>query len=106
MTILVWIDPGRPDKIRLSLHLIPSTSWAVEKFDPAQVQETQVNGQHAIWAVGPYPLRLRNNDLDFMRLIAGRVLIWKDGEITYRLETDQSLEEAIKVAESLQPLKP
>ena len=106
MTILVWIDPGRPDKIRLSLHLIPSTSWAVEKFDPAQVQETQVNGQHAIWAVGPYPLRLRNNDLDFMRLIAGHVLIWKDGEITYRLETDQGLEEAIKVAESLQPLKP
>jgi hypothetical protein len=106
MTILVWINPGRPDKIAMSLHLIPPTSWAIDKFDPAEVQETQVDGQRAIWAVGPYPLRLRNNDLEFTRLIAGHVLIWKDDEITYRLETDQSLEEAIQIAESLQPFKP
>jgi hypothetical protein len=105
MTILVWIDPDRPDKIAMSLHLIPPTSWAIDKFDPAEVQETQVDGQHAIWAVGPYPLRMRNNDLEFTRLIAGHVLIWTENEITYRLETELSLEEAIKIAESLVPLR-
>jgi hypothetical protein len=41
-----------------------------------------------------------------MRLIDGHVLIWTDGNLTYRLETDLSLEEALKVAESLQPVKP
>ena len=106
MTILVWIDPQQPTQVLMSLHLIPPGSWAIDKFDPAEVQETRVNGQRAIWAVGPYPLRLRNNDLQYMRLIEGHVLIWTDGILTYRLETDLSLEEAIKIAESLQPIKP
>jgi hypothetical protein len=34
-------------------------------------------------------------------LIEGHVLIWTEGEITYRLETDMPLEEAVRVAESL-----
>jgi len=106
MTILVWIDPQQPDRVLMSLHMIPPGSWAIDKFDPAQVQETTVNGRSAIWAVGPYPLRLRNSDLQFMRLIDGRVLVWTDGDITYRLETKLDLAEALKIAESLQPVKP
>lgn len=106
MTILVWIDPQQPEKVRMSLHLVPTGSWAIDKMNPAVVQETQVNGQPAAWAVGPYPLRLSNRDLQFERLIQGHVLIWRDGSLTYRLETDLSLEEAIKVAESLQPIRP
>jgi hypothetical protein len=106
MTILVWIDPQKPTQVLMSLHLIPPTSWAIDKFDPALVQDTTVNGQPAIWAVGPYPLRLRNNDLQYTRLIEGHVLIWTDGNLTYRLETDLSLQEALKIAESLEPIKP
>jgi hypothetical protein len=105
MTILVWVDPQQPDQISMSLHFVPAGSWAIDKMNPALVQETTVNGQRAIWAIGPYPLRLYNGDLEFMRLIDGHVLIWADGEITYRLETDLSLEEAIKIAESLEPIR-
>jgi hypothetical protein len=106
MTILVWIDPQKPSQVLMSLHLIPAGSWAIDKFDPALVQETRVNGQRAIWAVGPYPLRLRNSDLQYMRLIEGHVLIWTDGDLTYRLETESSVEDAIRVAESLKPIQP
>jgi hypothetical protein len=105
MTVLVWIEAQQPDEIRMSLHIIPPSSWAVEKMDPALVQETTVNGQRAIWAVGPYPLRFSSGNLDFVRMIDGHVLIWTDGEITYRLETKLSLEEAIRVAESLEPIR-
>ena len=105
MTILVWIDPQQPDQVLMSLHIIPPTSWAIDKFDPALVEDTTVNGQSAIWAVGPYPLRLRSGDVQYMRLIEGHVLIWKDGDLTYRLETDLSLEEAVKIAESLKPIR-
>jgi hypothetical protein len=105
MTVLVWIEPQQPDEIRMSLHIIPPSSWAVEKMDPALVQETTVNGRRAIWAVGPYPLRFSDGNLDFVRMIDGRVLIWMEGEITYRLESKLSLEEAIKVAESLKPIR-
>jgi len=105
MTILVWINPQQSDEVLMSLHIVPPGSWAIEKVNPALVQETSVNGQRAIWAVGPYPLRFSNGNLDFVRMIDGHVLIWTDGDITYRLETKLSLEEAIKVAESLEPIR-
>jgi hypothetical protein len=104
MTILVWIDPERPTEVLMSLHLIPPGSWAVDKMNPARVQDTNVSGNRAIWAVGPYPVRFSNGNMDFVRLINGHVLIWTDGEVTYRLETSVTLEEAIKVAESLEPI--
>jgi len=49
-------------------------------------------------------LRMRGGDLEFTRLIEGHVLIWTMGDVTYRLETELSLEEAIKIAESLEPI--
>lgn len=104
MTILIWIDPEHPAQVLMSLHMIPAGSWAVEKMAPERVQETTVNGQDAVWAVGPYPVRFSNGDLDFVRLVDGHVLIWTDGEITYRLETRLELEEAIRVAQSLKPV--
>jgi hypothetical protein len=104
MTILVWIDPQQPSQVLMSLHMIPRGSWAAEKMNPALVQETTVNGQRAVWAVGPYPIRFSDGDLDFARLIDGHVLIWTDGTITYRLETQLDLEEAIRVAESLEAI--
>ena len=104
MTVLVWFDPQQPKNILMSLHMIPSGSWAVGKMEPEVIQETNVNDQRAIWAVGPYPLILSNGDTQFMRMIDGHVLIWADGDVTYRLETDLSLEEALQIAESLEPI--
>jgi len=104
ITILVWLDPRDPEKVLMSLHFIPEGSWAIHKSEPVTIQETFVNGQGAVWAVGPYPLRLSNGDLEFMRLIEGHVLIWAVEDVTYRLETALPFVEALKVAESLQPL--
>jgi len=102
MTILVWLDPQNSESVLMSLHFVPDGSWAIEKVRPTTLEETTVNGVRAIWAVGPYPLRFTNGDLDFTRIVHGNVLIWADGTITYRLETNMSLEEAIQIAESLQ----
>lgn len=105
VTFLIWTDPQQPDEILMSLHMIPPGSWAVDKMDPARIEETTVNGQRAVWAVGPYPIQFSNGNLDFIRLIDGHVLIWTDGRITYRLETEVDMEEAIRIAESLEPLR-
>lgn len=104
MTILVWLDPQQPGNIRMSLHFLPAGSWAIKKIDPVVVQETQVNGDYAIWTTGPYPLRLQNGDIQFLRMVEGHVLIWEEGRVTYRLETDLLLDEALKIAESLESL--
>ena len=103
MTILVWLNPQNPETVLMSLHFIPDGSWAITKVSPTLIEETTVDGVRAIWAVGPYPLRFTNGDLDFTRIVDGNVLIWADDTLTYRLETNMSLEEALKVAESLVP---
>lgn len=104
MLVLVWMEPDRPDKVRLSLDEIAQGSWTLEKFEPRIIQETTVNGQHAVWAEGPYMLQITNQNYELKRLVGGRVLIWTQDNITYRLETDLSLDEAIKIAESLKPV--
>jgi uncharacterized protein DUF4367 len=104
MVILVWLDPQASDQVLMSLHFIPNGSWMLEKYEPKVTQETKVNDQRAIWTEGPYPLLLRNGNVTWDRLVEGHVLIWTDGNITYRLETNLSLEEAVKIAESLKPM--
>jgi hypothetical protein len=100
MVILVWLDASGKKPL-LSLHEIAPGAITLTKMEPQVILETQVNGQYAVWATGPYVLELRNGDRDVRRLVAGDALIWKAGEITYRLETQLPLEEALKIAESL-----
>ena len=102
MVIMVWLDVQQPDRIQMSLHLIEEGSWTIEKYHPEVIQETKVNGLLAIWTAGDYPLLARNADIQVTRLINGHVLIWEENKITYRLETDLELDEAIRIAESLQ----
>jgi hypothetical protein len=104
MTILVWLDPQNPDQVLMSLHFLPAGSWAIKKMEPQVVEETTVNGERALWTTGPYPMMVANGDIRYMRMITGHVLIWSKELITYRLETDLPLEEAVKIAESLQPV--
>lgn len=103
VVILVWLDPTRADGVRLSLHLL-SDGAMVYKMPPQVLAETSVHGQHAIWTEGPYLIEVKQGnqtEWTMRRLITGHVLIWAEGDVTYRLETDQELTEAVKIAESL-----
>jgi hypothetical protein len=102
--ILVWLEPDRPERVRLSLHQLGRGIMA-EKGNPGRIEETTVNGQRAIWAEGPYMLQFRRGnqvEFDLRRLVDGHVLIWTEDDMTYRLETDLPLAEAVRVAESLE----
>jgi hypothetical protein len=106
MLILIWLDPTNPKRVRLSLHTIAPGSWGIDKLRPKVIQQITVNGQPGVWTEGPYFLQLHNGDFEVVRLIAGHVLIWTQDKLTYRLETDLSLEEATRIAESLAPIPP
>jgi hypothetical protein len=101
MVILVWTDPADPEKARLSLHEIGPGSILVKKFEPRVIQESRVNGHYAVWAEGPYLVQLTNGSIEFRQMVEGNTLIWEENDITYRLASNLSLEEAIKIAESL-----
>jgi hypothetical protein len=101
MVILVWLSPADPHTVRMSLHEIGPHSVVLKKMDTKVVQETSVGGRYALWTTGPYMVQVIGDNFDFVRLVDGHVLIWAMGDITYRLETGLSLEEAVKIAESL-----
>lgn len=101
MVILAWTDPADPQKARLSLHQIGPGSIMLGKFEPLVVQETQVNGEYAVWAKGPYLIQLTNRDYKYRRTVEGNTLIWEEDGITYRLESNLALEETSRIAESL-----
>lgn len=101
--VLVWLDSDQPERVRLSLHQLGPGTYAT-KGEPQVIEETTVNGQPAYWTTGPYLLEIRQGnrtEFDIRRLVEGHVLLWVEGEITYRLETDLGLEEAVRIAESL-----
>jgi hypothetical protein len=100
---LVWTDPARPDRVRLALFEMASGVF-LQKSNAHIVAETAVSGNRAIWTEGPYLVEVVRDgqvDYDTRRLVTGHVLIWTEGSITYRLETELSLDEAVRIAESL-----
>ena len=102
MVILVWSAPQDPESAQMSLHIIQESEGVLfNKQEPAVIRQTAVHGQRAYWTEGPYILELGGQG-QFRQLIEGKVLIWMEGELTYRLESALSLEEAVKVAESLE----
>jgi hypothetical protein len=101
--VLVWMDRTQPERVRMSLHELGPDTFA-EKLQPPVVQETAVNGQRAVWTEGPYLLQFSRGGqrvYDAQRLIKGHTLVWMQGNITYRLEIDSSVSEAVRIAESL-----
>jgi hypothetical protein len=110
LLVLVWLDPQRRDGIRMSLHILTSSLGAQKgaiggKTGVKLINETTVNGQWALWLNGPHLLAIRTPqgqpDYTIRRLVEGNVLLWTDGQLTYRLESDLELDEAVRVAESL-----
>lgn len=100
--LLVWMDPDELDSIRIDLLLMGPGTFA-EKGQVAVIEETAVNGQPAVWTQGPHFLHLGGSRYQNVPLVtAGNILVWEQDGITYRLESDLTLEEAVKVAESLE----
>lgn len=101
--ILVWREPADPSRTRLALYILSDDAFA-QKIDVRVLEETTVGGRRAVWASGPYVLQLGEpgNPMAIRRLVEGNTLIWEDGGLTYRLETRLPLEEAVRIAESLQ----
>jgi len=74
-----------------------------------EVEMTSINGSTAYWiedgilTVAPVEgLMLDPPGMDSRR--SGNVLIWSDGDVTYRLETDLPINDAVRIAGSLAPV--
>jgi hypothetical protein len=78
---------------------------AFDKFvSPDQIREVQVGRARGLWIEGPHTIvwikPSGDRIADGVRL-AGNVLLWERGEVTLRLESSLSMDEAIRIAESV-----
>ena len=101
VVIMVWTEPGSPEKVQLVLYQIGEGEDVFLKRLLQDVRETYVNGEWALWTTGPYLLTTTGGQVEERRIVQGHTLIWSADRLTYRLETDLPLEEARKMAESL-----
>ena len=99
---LVWFDAAAPEQIKAMLWHINLPLYSTKWIYINQMQEVTVNGLPAFGLTGPHQLQLLGNPTAPPRLVTNTVLIWTDGDMTYRLEGDFTLEEAVRLAESLQ----
>lgn len=106
--ILIWLDPAAPERPLLSLHILTSAVFVQKTVlgdETERLAETRVRGSPALWVRGPHLLqvgRQGRGELEQVRIVDGNTLIWTDAELTYRLETRLPLEEALRIAESLE----
>lgn len=98
--ILIWLEPGRPDEVRLSLYYIEADNYAYKGAENLEI--TTVNGRDAFWLDAPHTFQLQDGRSPSRLFVEGKVLIWwTDESVTYRLESGLPLEEARRIAESI-----
>jgi len=99
--LLIWTTSKDLTDISLAL-LILGPGTIIDKTTPEIVMYTSVRSQPALWTQGQHYLQIKGGEYRNVSLIVeGNILIWEKDGVTYRLETDLSLEEAVKIAESL-----
>ncbi|MDQ5852593.1 MAG: hypothetical protein M3380_11105, partial [Chloroflexota bacterium] len=99
LIVLLWFGPDHPDHVRYALYQLANTGL-IEKLT-GRVHKTQVNAQPAFWTQDPHMLRLPTAEGTATRNVESNVLVWTEGKVTYRLETEGTLQEAIMIAQSL-----
>jgi hypothetical protein len=103
--ILVWLQAGNPAQVRMSLMEFGPGSLA-NKYFSDKITSTTVNGKNALWLQGNHALFLQKRNAsagNIELMVNANVLLWTEGDITYRLESSLPLDEARRVAESLKP---
>jgi hypothetical protein len=112
---LVWAaQPGLPEiegagGIGLLVTELRGTidSGTIEKQvnEGATVRDARVDGKPGYWITGPpHTLVYRQPNGEYVqesRRMVGDVLIWRDADLTLRLETSLGFEEALRIAESI-----
>ncbi|WP_420628784.1 hypothetical protein [Candidatus Leptofilum sp.] len=106
--IFLWRGAADPQQIGLSLYQIQVPDYAYKGSE--MLEMTAVNGNQAFWLVGSHYFRLQDSALaagavEEWLFVEGSVLIWWEDDVTYRLEGAMSLEDALRIAESLEEIE-
>ena len=102
MLVSLWLDEVDKNNAQYSLYQIEVFNLAAKGAN--FVSPATVDGHEAFWVEGPHVIRLEDGRFQSWLFVEGNVLIWWEGELTFRLEGAATLEEAVALAESLEPV--
>jgi hypothetical protein len=97
---LVWEREGRPV---LTLTQTDIPQLAAKMAGAGQMEAVMIGDLDGLWVAGPHTLQWPIEGGPDQVQIAGNVLLWSDGAMTYRIEGDISRDDAVRLAESLSP---
>jgi len=99
LVVLVWLEADAPP---LSVHQIDTRNVVIKGYTGA-IERVEVNGAEGVWLSGPHNLDILPGDNTLIRrYVESHVLLWEENGITYRVEGDLALDEAVAIAESLE----
>ncbi|MCZ2098880.1 MAG: hypothetical protein LC121_21990 [Anaerolineae bacterium] len=103
IVVLAWLDTS--GAVEYSLHLLPPGTYSSKMYE-GDLEQTEVNGERALWLPNPHPYLLRTGATEStikIRQVTAHALMWAtaDEQMTYRLETNHPLEDALRIAESV-----
>lgn len=100
---LVWDDPQQPGRPVLTLSQTDMPQLAYKMIGDQQATAVRVHDLPGLWIAGPHQLLLPIDGSHVDGYLASSVLVWSDAQMTYRIEGDITLDEALRLAESLAP---
>ncbi|MEZ4518567.1 MAG: hypothetical protein R3C44_17685 [Chloroflexota bacterium] len=103
---LIWDDPRQPGHPYLTFSQTDIPQLAFKMVSADQVTWLQVQGHDGVWIQGPHTTGLLFDGTATDEQIASNVLLWSDDAMTYRIEGDIAMEDAIRLAESLTTVSP
>ena len=98
--ILVWVDLEDPTQMILVEYILAPGTWLTKGPVPT-LAVTNINGNRAVWTDGPYMVSIQGFH-QAARLLEGHALIWEQDGLTYRLELDATLKQAVQIAETIE----
>lgn len=104
MIIFVWLKDNRIDK---ALYQTANDTWRLSKMTSV-IERTEVAGNQAYWASDQVTVQFSKEGViqnEWTHFVDGNVLGWEQDGVTYRLETNLSLDEARAFAEGMRPLQ-
>jgi hypothetical protein len=102
VVISIWFDREQQQDIQLALYQIGTANYGLKAAAINSIEEAEVNSEPAFWITGPHTIQLQDGRYQNRLFVEGNVLLWSEGNVTYRLESDYSLVETVRVAESLE----
>jgi hypothetical protein len=101
MVVLVWYEPEGYETSRILLYIIDSRD-SFFKFTPVDPENVSVDGHTGAWFEYPHLMEyFEDGSRPVSRPVEGNVLVWTANNLTYRLEGELTLEEALVIAESM-----